>query len=339
MKRKILITLFIVIFTGVCFAQNTVKFDDAIKESADQITLQIIMKNTLTTMDFTEQFKNISVALLDFAAPSVEISEYIYNELTKYFLINPRIKLVDRQNLDKARDELNFNMSSEVDDKTAQGIGHFIGAQVVVFCSLKKLGNNYRFLVRAITVETGEVQGIYTANITENSLKTIFGTLDPPIQRQPNKTSISKSSWEPPKVNPSVFFYWGVDAYPYKIILEIGLQPGIAFDTSKDNYLSLLLDINGGLGFDTSYQTSEDGFLFSIYNIGGLIDYRFARKVSIGIGGGMGGMNDNIFPYIRGAVSVLFYDGNFNVGVFYDYNFDYGYRFGIRMYGNLLNIR
>jgi TolB-like protein len=158
--------------------------------------------------------------------------------------------------------------------------------------------------------------------------------IETPLPSQEQKFSLPSS-----KTDPSVSFYYGVNIAHYKTIIEIGFQPGIAFDSSGDNYLSLLLDINGGLGIDSTKQTSEDGFVFGIYNIGGLIDYSFAKTISIGIGGGMGGMKDNVFPYIRGAVSVLFYDGALNVGLFYDYNFDKGYRVGIRMYGNILRIK
>jgi hypothetical protein len=92
-----------------------------------------------------------------------------------------------------ARKELNFNMSGEVNDETAQKIGRFLGAQVVVFGYIKPMGNTVRFKVCAITVETAEILGIYMENIKKGDITGTFGK--EPEPPEPPKPSIDIDLW------------------------------------------------------------------------------------------------------------------------------------------------
>jgi TolB-like protein len=128
------------------------------------------------------------IAVINFGVESYTslsnmISEYIIDDMVKYFVNNGNFSIVDRQNLDKARNELKFNMSGEVSDESAQSIGRFLGAQVVIFGSIKPLGNIIRFQVRALRVETAEILGIYTVNVQKNDITRVFGT--PPKPPKP----------------------------------------------------------------------------------------------------------------------------------------------------------
>jgi len=181
MKKKIFISVLLTLLSVKVFPQS-MTLDNAIKEVADRIIEQIILRNIPEVFDFTSN--TIKVAILDFDCSSKALSQYIVSDLTKYFLRNMKLVLVDRQNLDRARKELKFNMSSEVDDNTAQSIGKFVGAQVVIFGSVKPFGKMYRMEARAITVEKGIILAQENVNIREKDIKPFI-----------TKTSPPKSSW------------------------------------------------------------------------------------------------------------------------------------------------
>jgi hypothetical protein len=105
------------------------------------------------------------VVILNFSAPTQKLSDYIIEELTAYIVNANNFTVTDRQNLELLQKELNFQLSGEVSDVTAQAIGQKIGAQTIISGSIIPLGEIYHFRIRAINVETAEVQGQQTTTI------------------------------------------------------------------------------------------------------------------------------------------------------------------------------
>jgi TolB-like protein len=173
--KKIFFCVFLTLLSVKIFSQ-TMTLDKSIETVANGIIKQILMRNIPEVFDFSSSIKTITVAILDFDSSSNALSEYVSYDLTKYFLGNMRFTVVDRLNLDRARKELNFNMSFEVNEENAQRIGHFVGAQVVIFGSIKPLGNMYRMQARAITVEKGIVLAQESINIIKRDIEKITGT-------------------------------------------------------------------------------------------------------------------------------------------------------------------
>ena len=99
-----------------------------------------------------------------------DFSEYIIDSLTEN-LVNDRLfTIVERQQLDAIRAELNFNMSGEVDDNSAQAIGRMLGAQAIIAGSVSAIGDMWRLSLRALSVEKAEVQGIFNRNIPNTAI-------------------------------------------------------------------------------------------------------------------------------------------------------------------------
>jgi len=163
--KKIIIFLF---GLTVCFPLfgKELTLDQAINDSAVYFNSQIPKRAKVAVTNFGAE---------SYTSRSGIISEYIIDELEKHLVNNGSFSMVDRQNIDKARNELQFNMSGEVSDESAQRIGRFLGAQVVIFGSIKPIGNIVRFQVRAIGVESAEIVGIYTGNVRKNDITRIFG--------------------------------------------------------------------------------------------------------------------------------------------------------------------
>jgi hypothetical protein len=70
---------------------------------------------------------------------------------------------------------MNFQLSGEVSDESAQSIGEKLGAQTVISGSLTPFGRLWRMRIRALEVKTARVQGIKTYTIRKD--KTLSGLM------------------------------------------------------------------------------------------------------------------------------------------------------------------
>jgi hypothetical protein len=99
-------------------AQNSLILDDAIQQSAAEIEGRLP--------------EGIKIVILNFSSPSVRLSNYVIDELTGAIVNGGKITVVDRQNLTLIQQEMNFQLSGEVSDESAQEIGRKLGAQSIV---------------------------------------------------------------------------------------------------------------------------------------------------------------------------------------------------------------
>jgi tetratricopeptide (TPR) repeat protein/predicted small secreted protein len=93
------------------------------------------------------------VAIAAFASTHENLSGYIMDELAGA-LVDGSLEVADRNNLEYVYKELNFQMSGEVDDESAQSIGKFLGASYVITGQLVNTGGGYRYRLNGINVET-----------------------------------------------------------------------------------------------------------------------------------------------------------------------------------------
>lgn len=303
--------IFFIIFSvssPAVFAQNAVDLDTAIREASVYFIGQVA--------------QNSRIAISNFGASSSDISDYIIDDITKHIVDSGKLLMVDRRYLMEAREELKFNMSEEVSDETAQKIGHLVGAQIVLFGSIKPLRQAYRIQIRAIKVETGEIQGIYTRNIQEEDIERLF----PVMPVSPLEFDAS--------------FNWGyfLDLGGGSIVgFDMNLlsgQLGAMIEPSRGLPFFLLMDMTlFGVGF-TNLADDYGSKIMSIpIRIGGTAEIAI-HKFLLGIGGGWVGsfiIGHYSFPYVRGSASLFFADNIGKLGLYVDYNFDMGLKFGIRL--------
>jgi hypothetical protein len=93
------------------------------------------------------------------------LSDYIIEGLVENTVNDGLFTVVDRQNLALIRQEMDFQLSGEVGDETAQEIGKMLGAQTIVSGSVISLADVFRLRVRAIGVETAHIQGQLSLDI------------------------------------------------------------------------------------------------------------------------------------------------------------------------------
>jgi TolB-like protein len=164
LKKRIWVLLFIGLSAAAVSAQ----------EGADRISLAEAVKGAAG--DFMGGIPARSkVAVTSFSAPSASISEYTLDEITKELVNNRGFTVVDRRYLEEARKELDLNMYGEISEENAQEFGRFLGAQIVIFGSIKPFGKDYRMQARALQVETGEILVMYTATIDGRDIDRITG--------------------------------------------------------------------------------------------------------------------------------------------------------------------
>jgi len=113
--------------------------------------------------------KGSKAVFLNITSPYPDLSEYILSVLSENAVNDGVFSVVDRQQLDAIRAELNFQYSGEVSDQSAQQIGQMLGAQTIVSGTVGKVGELYRLQIKAIEVQSAAIQGQVSKSIPAGS--------------------------------------------------------------------------------------------------------------------------------------------------------------------------
>jgi hypothetical protein len=145
------------------FAQDTMPLTTALDSSVPYLISQIPV--------------GAKILVLNFSADTVTLSNYLVDEITVRLVNDSNFTVVDRRDLDIIRQEMDFQMSGEVSDETAVGIGKKIGAQSIIFGSMERTGSLYHLRTRTIEVETARIQAIRNNLIEQDAfLAVLAGT-------------------------------------------------------------------------------------------------------------------------------------------------------------------
>jgi TolB-like protein len=109
--------------------------------------------------------KGNKIVILNIESNAANLSEYIIDELIANAVNDKNFSVVDRRQLETIRSEQKFQMSGAVDDKDALAIGKFFGAQTIISGAMRDIGSRYRMTIRALSVQTAQVQGQYNRNM------------------------------------------------------------------------------------------------------------------------------------------------------------------------------
>ena len=175
------------------------------------VTIDNALRNSTTYLN-TRIKANTKVVVLNFTSDWPRLSDYIIDELIGYIVNDGNLAVVDRNNLETIRKELNFQLSGEVSDETAQSIGRMLGAQTIINGNITTLGNSYRLRVRAISVESAQIIGMNNVDVAHDSrIAALTGTASAgpvatataptvtptaPASTGSNGTFISPSAWK-----------------------------------------------------------------------------------------------------------------------------------------------
>jgi len=99
------------------------------------------------------------IAIVFITADDRATTDFISGEL-EFIWVNGGYIISDRSQLDRLRQEQNFQLSGEVDDETAVSIGRFAGADIIVTGRVDGEGSLRRLRLRAIDTQTAQVVGV-----------------------------------------------------------------------------------------------------------------------------------------------------------------------------------
>jgi len=99
-----------------------------------------------------------SVIFLNVVSEYPELSKYIIDELITNAVNDNNFSVVDRSQLEEIMAEQDFQLSGAVDDDEAVKIGKLAGAQTIISGSMQEIGDEFRLMVRALSVETATVE-------------------------------------------------------------------------------------------------------------------------------------------------------------------------------------
>jgi len=131
------------------------ELDAAIRETSDYLNKQLHKGDKLVILNIQSEFP--------------AFSEYIIDGLIANTVDDKVFSVVDRKQLDAIRTELDFQASGEVNDETAQSAGQMVGAQVIISGAISRIGDLYRLRIRALGVQSAEIEGQFNKNIPNNS--------------------------------------------------------------------------------------------------------------------------------------------------------------------------
>jgi TolB-like protein len=151
----LILTVLLVIPAAAAFAQTAVGLDEAIQIGANEIEERLA--------------RGSNVVVLNFNSASQRFSNYVLDEMMTFLVRSGHLTVVDRANLEIIQREMNFQLSGDVSDSSAQAIGQMLGAQSIVSGSIEDLGNFYRVRFRTIHVETAAIQVLTSINVNKSN--------------------------------------------------------------------------------------------------------------------------------------------------------------------------
>jgi TolB-like protein len=195
MNKSVILSVVFFFIPLFVFSQNAITLDAALNNSTAYLNGRIPSKSKVVVLNFSSNWP--------------QLSEYIIEELIGYIVNEGTLTVVDRRNLEAIRQEMDFQLSGEVSDETAQSIGQKLGAQTIISGAITAIGNTYRLRIRAIAVETAQIQGMQNIDVAQDSrLAALTGTAytGPAVTPTPatpikntttNSTILPSVGWEP----------------------------------------------------------------------------------------------------------------------------------------------
>ena len=151
------------------------------------------------------------IVILNIQSNSPDLSDYIIDELIANAVNDRLFSVVDRQQLETIREEQNFQLSGEVDDNEALAIGRFFSAQTIVSGAVNRLGSGYRIRIRALEVQTAQVQGQFNRNIASSPIITSLMESSVSVSARTTQGTSSTPSPRPGTV-------WEGNGHSYEVI-------------------------------------------------------------------------------------------------------------------------
>jgi TolB-like protein len=97
------------------------------------------------------------LSILNTSSSEKQLTDFVVDGLTSNLVNNSQFAIIDRQNSRLIDAEKQFQMSGSVSDESAVSIGHELGVNTMVLCSIAGRSSLRRLTVRVIDVETARI--------------------------------------------------------------------------------------------------------------------------------------------------------------------------------------
>jgi len=153
--KKILLTVFIFSTLTAVYGQKkpvTVSMDKAIADAASELGANVSEKT--------------EIAIAAIKAPDSAVEDFLTDELTAQLMRSGKFTVLERGNALKAVNaEQQFQMSGLVSDESAVGIGHYLGAKVIVTGTFDLYNDFNQLRLRAVDVRSSKLLAMPSSRV------------------------------------------------------------------------------------------------------------------------------------------------------------------------------
>lgn len=189
------IVIFLPLFVFLFCVNNVYAEEKTLEGAIDDLAKQIAESTTSN--------KKLLVAVLDFGDTQGSINvlgRFVAEELTTRLFLTRKFNVVERSLLNKALQELNFNLTDLVDASRARQLGKIVAAENIVTGSITDLGPSVSVNARVIDVETGQIIGVGRTQIAKDKSveemirKTVTGPSMSSVKEKPSEMKTEQQS-------------------------------------------------------------------------------------------------------------------------------------------------
>lgn len=178
MKNKIALFLCTFLCMAALFA---VDIETALQQTAERFSATIE--------------KGSIVAIAGISSESAEFSDFMLDELTMDFVQTRTLSVANRTKLDAIKKRMSFQSSSMISEEEAQTLGTAVGATVVIYGNIKKIGTNFNLVVQAIGVSDAILVDMCRFTVEPNSTTELLlsSSVKTSVASKPSKQEAKKS--------------------------------------------------------------------------------------------------------------------------------------------------
>jgi TolB-like protein len=125
---------------------------------------QILKKAT----DGYEKDKTVTLAILDFVnidGKQSILGRYFSELATHYFVRNSKLKILERSQINQVISELDLASTGYISDESAARLGGMLGADLVMFGTLTKVGRNISVTMKVTEIKTAAILSTGTTEL------------------------------------------------------------------------------------------------------------------------------------------------------------------------------
>ena len=181
----------------------------------------------------------------DFDGLSKGIPDFLITDMS----VNPNIRVIERDQVQKLVDEQKLVTNGQVDKETAVKVGKLLGAQHMIFgVFMTDPRGNFRIDARAVNVETGEIEHVERVDDKADNIMASVGTLAGKLNAGMHLPARPKRVGDAGAVSPAVgAIQAGAPSGSPKLPMRVAVMYGKALDMKDHGNKSGAVELFGAV--------------------------------------------------------------------------------------------